>query len=382
MLTLLTNYGTIRGTGAKGADDGFRFNNSEGLAIGGGTIRNYGTITGAAAGIVVNNDNNTDLSRSGSAALDLINYAGGSIVGQNSYAIRSENKTGSALDNDTIVNYGSIVGNGGIPDPNGVTLLQTGNPDPGSVGTLNGVTYTGTGATRFIRGDGAAIQTGEGNDVITNYGTITGNSGRAISMEGGSDTLNLYGGSSITGRIDGGVGTDAINLFGPGSGTLANVINFETLNVQGGTWTVTDSQSYQAGATVFSGATLLVNGALGNTVTVNAGGTLGGSGSVGNTFVKGGTLSPGNSIGTLTVQGSLVFTASATYLVEVSGASADRTNVATTATLAGATVNASFAGTSFLTRYTILNATGGGQRNVRRIGQQQSAVHLQCQPEL
>ena len=359
VLTLLTNYGTIRGTGAKGADDGFRFNNSEGLAIGGGTIRNYGTITGAAAGIVVNNDNNTDLSRSGSAALDLINYAGGSIVGQNSYAIRSENKTGSALDNDTIVNYGSIVGNGGIPDPNGVTLLQTGNPDPGSVGTLNGVTYTGTGATRFIRGDGAAIQTGEGNDVITNYGTITGNSGRAISMEGGSDTLNLYGGSSITGRIDGGVGTDAINLFGPGSGTLANVINFETLNVQGGTWTVTDSQSYQAGATVFSGATLLVNGALGNTVTVNAGGTLGGSGSVGNTFVNGGTLSPGNSIGTLTVQGSLVFTASATYLVEVSGASADRTNVATTATLAGATVNASFAGTSFLTRYTILNATGG-----------------------
>jgi uncharacterized protein with beta-barrel porin domain len=359
VLTLLTNYGTVQGTGAKGADDGGRLNNSEGVAAGGGTIRNYGTITGATAGIVINNDSNTNNSRSGSAALDLINYAGGSIVGQNSYAIRSENKTGTAIDNDTIVNYGSIVGNGTIPDPNGVTLLQNGNPDPGSVGTLNGVTYTGTGATRFIRGDGAAIQTGEGNDVLSNYGTITGNTGRAISMEGGDDTLNLYAGSSIAGRIDGGVGTDAINLFGAGSGTLANVINFETLNVQGGSWTVADAQSYQGGATVFTGATLLVNGALVNAVTVNAGGTLGGSGSVGNTFVNGGTLSPGNSIGTLTVQGSLVFTAASTYLVQVSGANADRTNVATTATLGGATVNAAFAGTSFLSRYTIVNATGG-----------------------
>jgi uncharacterized protein with beta-barrel porin domain len=359
VLTLLTNYGLIQGTGAKGVDDGGRFNNSEGIAAGGGVIRNYGTITGAAAGIVINNDSNTDKSRSGSAALDLINYAGGSIVGQNSYAIRSENKTGTAIDNDTIVNYGTIVGNGVIPDPNGVTLLQNGNPDPGSVGTLNGVTYTGTGATRFIRGDGAAIQTGEGNDVLTNYGTITGNTGRAISMEGGDDTLNLYAGSSIAGRIDGGVGTDAINLFGAGSGTLANVINFETLNVQGGIWTVADAQIYQGGATVFGGATLLVNGVLGNAVTVNAGGTLGGNGTVGNTVVNGGTLSPGNSIGTLTVQGSLVFTAASTYLVQVSGASADRTDVTTTATLGGATVNASFAGTSFLTRYTILNATRG-----------------------
>ena len=355
----LTNYGTVQGIGATGADDGGRFNNSEGLAIGGGTIRNYGTISGAAAGIVVNNDSNPDNSRSGTAALDLVNYAGATIVGNNSYAIRSENKTGTAADNDRIVNYGTIIGNGTIPDPNGVTLLQNGTPDPGSVGTLNGVTYTGTGSIRFIRGDGAAIQTGEGNDVLSNYGTIIGNSGRAISMEGGDDTLNLYGGSSIVGRIDGGVGTDTINLFGPGYGTLSNVINFEVLNVQGGVWTVTDAQSYQNGATVGSGATLLVNGSLGNAVTVNAGGTLGGNGSVGNLLINGGTLSPGNSIGTLTVQGSLTFNAASTYLVEVSATASDRTNVTGAATLGGATVNASFTGNTFQKQYTILNAAGG-----------------------
>ncbi|WP_081725941.1 MULTISPECIES: autotransporter outer membrane beta-barrel domain-containing protein [unclassified Bradyrhizobium] len=355
----LTNYGTVQGTGAKGYDAGGRLNNSEGLAIGGGTIRNYGLISGAAAGIVVNNDSNPDNTRGGTAALDLVNYAGATIVGNNSYAIRSENKTGTAADNDRIVNYGTIIGNGTIPDPNGVTLLQNGTPDPGSVGTLNGVTYTGTGSTRFIRGDGAAIQTGEGNDVLSNYGTIIGNSGRAISMEGGDDTLNLYGGSSIVGRIDGGVGTDTINLFGPGSGTLSNVINFEVLNVQGGVWTITDAQSYQNGATVGSGATLLVNGSLGNAVTVNAGGTLGGNGSVGNLLINGGTLSPGNSIGTLTVQGSLTFTAASTYLVEVSAVASDRTNVTGAATLGGATVNASFTGNTFQKQYTILNAAGG-----------------------
>ena len=56
--------------------------------------------------------------------------------------------------------------------------------------------------------------------------------------------------------------------------------------------------------------------------------------------------------------------------MQVSGASADRTNVTSTATLGSATVNASFAGTSFLTQYTILNAAGGVSGTVRRPGQQ------------
>ena len=48
-----------------------------------------------------------------------------------------------------------------------------------------------------------------------------------------------------------------------------------------------------------------MNGSIANsTVTVNAGGMLGGTGVIGNTTINGGTLSPGNSIGTLTVQGT------------------------------------------------------------------------------
>jgi uncharacterized protein with beta-barrel porin domain len=209
----ITNYGIIEGTGAGGYDSGNRLNNSEGLSIGGGTVTNFGLISGASYGIVVNNDSNTDNSRSGVAATTIINNAGGTIIGQNGFAIRLENKstTTPAINNDTIINYGTIIGNGAIPDPNGIVLRKDGTPDPGSVGTLNGVVYIGTGSARFIRGDGSAIQMGEGNDVLTNYGTIIGNNGRAVNMEGGNDTVNIMKGSRIVGLVDGGVGTDTLN---------------------------------------------------------------------------------------------------------------------------------------------------------------------------
>ncbi|MGM4890511.1 autotransporter domain-containing protein [Tardiphaga sp. 862_B3_N4_1] len=200
----VTNYGIIEGTGAAGYKNGLA-NASEGLSIGGGTILNYGTISGADAGIVVNNDGN--LNRSGLAATTLTNY--GTIVGQKSYAIRMENKLGTAADNDTITNYGTIIGNGAIPNPNATVLTDTGTPDPAN-GTLNGVTYA-AGSARFIRGDGSAIQMGEGNDLLTNYGTIIGNNGRAVNMEGGNDTVNIMKGSRIVGLVDGGVGTDTLN---------------------------------------------------------------------------------------------------------------------------------------------------------------------------
>ena len=115
-----------------------------------------------------------------------------------------------------------------------------------------------------------------------------------------------------------------------------------------------------------------------------AGGTLGGNGTVGNTTINaGGTLAPGNSIGTLTVQGSLVFTAAASYMVEVSPASADRTNVTGTATLGGATVNANFA-RRHLCRQAIHHPQRDRRRrrHVRLAGQHQPAGGLQVEPEL
>jgi len=235
----ITNYGIIEGTGAGGYDSGGRLNNSEGLSIGGGTIVNYGTISGASYGIVVNNDSNADGTRSGVAATTITNYAGGTIVGLNGFAIRLENKTGTAADNDSIVNYGTIIGNGAIPDPNGVVLLQSGAVDINSVGTLDGVTYTGTGSARFIRGDGSAIQMGEGADVLTNYGSIVGNNGRAVNMEGGNDTVNIMPTSRIIGLVNGGAGTDTLNYYKIGltEAKRAALASGQTVNIGGTLYT-------------------------------------------------------------------------------------------------------------------------------------------------
>lgn len=88
-----------------------------------------------------------------------------------------------------------------------------------------------------------------------------------------------------------------------------------------------DSAGFAGRSTVKAG-TLLVgdhdgNGALGGSLDVLAGATLGGSGTVGSgagstvAVASGGVLAPGNSIGTLTVNGDLVFENGSRFEVEV-----------------------------------------------------------------
>ena len=106
-----------------------------------------------------------------------------------------------------------------------------------------------------------------------------------------------------------------------------------------------------------------MNGSIANSaVTVNNGGILAGTGTVGATTINsGGTFAPGNSPGTMTVAGNLAFQSGALYLVQVNPSNASSTNVITggSATLAG-TVGATFASGSYVSRtYAILSAGGG-----------------------
>lgn len=111
------------------------------------------------------------------------------------------------------------------------------------------------------------------------------------------------------------------------------------------------------------GGTMSVNGNFSNAgFVVNEGGTLGGAGTVGETFVDGGRLAPGNSIDTLTVNGDVAFTAASVFEVEVDPAgNADLLQVTGTATLGGAAVNVIAASGIYrpLTDYTILTAEDG-----------------------
>ena len=61
-------------------------------------------------------------------------------------------------------------------------------------------------------------------------------------------------------------------------------------------------------------------------VTVNAGATLGGTGTVPSTTISGGTPSPGNSVGTISISGNLTFVGAGNYLVEVAPGAADRSD--------------------------------------------------------
>ena len=246
----------------------------------------------------------------------------------------------------------------------GVTGSISTSSDGSSVG-LAATTTSGNitidiapGATITTGGIGILAGSNTGTVTINNLGTVSG--ANAANFMG---TMNV-GNGGTTGTIIGNVlDRGTLNFNRSDAVTYSGIIS-DTGRVQqigSGVLTLSGTNTY-TGATNVNAGTLSVNGSIASSslTTVNAGGTLGGNGTVGNTTINGGTLAPGNSIGTLTVQGNLVFTAAASYMVEVSPANADRTNVTGTATLGGATVKASFAAGTYVARqYTILNATGG-----------------------
>ena len=111
-----------------------------------------------------------------------------------------------------------------------------------------------------------------------------------------------------------------------------------------------------------AGGLALVNGTLsGGTTRVDAGGTLGGSGTLGDTWVAG-TIAPGNSIGTLTVDGDYTQAAGSFFEAELLPPDgSDLLYVTGTASLEGGTLRAiGLPGTYLLGQtYRIITADGG-----------------------
>jgi autotransporter-associated beta strand protein len=197
--------------------------------------------------------------------------------------------------------------------------------------------------------------------------TLNGNGTLDITGLNGT-TTGVTLGSIESHSVDSEIDLGQFNLTMGGDGrttTFAGRIFGETdssLTKEGtGTLTLTGSNHY-FGATTINGGALIVDGDISQSsgVTVNAGGTPGGSGFVSTTTIHdGGTLAPGGSAGsTLLVAGDLTFAAGATYLVHIAPSTASSANVLGSATLGGATVAANFAPGMTVTKqqYNILNA--------------------------
>ncbi|WP_226908211.1 S8 family peptidase, partial [Serratia marcescens] len=106
-----------------------------------------------------------------------------------------------------------------------------------------------------------------------------------------------------------------------------------------GTLVLTGNNTY-GGPTLVNQGRLAVNGSVTSAVSVQNGGIVGGSGTVGSlTARQGGTVAPGNSIGTLNVAGNVSFEPGSRYAVEVGpNGQSDRIQSSGSATIGGGEV--------------------------------------------
>ncbi|MGV7219679.1 autotransporter outer membrane beta-barrel domain-containing protein [Bradyrhizobium sp. UFLA05-112] len=217
--------------------------------------------------------------------------------------------------------------------------------DNSTGGTAQLIT-TGTG---FVDFSGSLGPNGDGRIPV---GSIAGSGFYYI---GAGNTL-VVGGNNLSTKVSGVIAdTNPCVCGGAGPGNLEKV--------GAGTLALSGLNTY-TGTTVVNGGILQVDGSIAasSLTTVNAGGALSGSGTVGNTTIAtGGIFLPGNGTpGTsMIVAGNLAFQSGALYLVSVNSTASSFTNVTGSATLGGSVGVSVAAGTTLAKQYTILTATGG-----------------------
>ncbi|MDT2021701.1 autotransporter domain-containing protein [Methylocella sp. CPCC 101449] len=400
----VTNDGTITGGNTVQLDQGGTFLNTSGASVTGtatgltfgykpfglppaggpGTLNNYGTITGGVEGVTLWLGGTVNNYFGGT--IETLNGTNAVSIGQgtsrtlfNAGTIRAPKTTGFSTGvliqggpaTFTNTSTGVIFG-----DYNGVYASAT-TPfisftNAGSITSRRGPAVEATAGGTFVNSgtisstntDGILIRNNV-NAEITNSGTISG-AVNAInfSAAGGAatpavHTLRLQTGSVLNGIVRGGTNTDNLILEGTGAESIAKFLNFDNLTMNGGDWTVNDAGTFSTGTNVQTG-TLRVAGSLTTpTLTVQAGGTLAGTGLVIGAVNNGGNVRV-DSGATLTINGTYAQQAGAFLVIGATPSAAGLLSVSGTATLnGGVQVLAGSGNYALSTQYTILTATGG-----------------------
>jgi autotransporter-associated beta strand protein len=309
--------------------------------------RSGGTDTSTAANATIdNNDGGTIFqAHSNAGAANITNHDGGGTVFLDNASAASATITNN--------NFGFVVFN-----------------DLSTAGSATIITNSGGGVAFFDRSTGGNAQFITNGSGVVDFSGSSGPLGHghitAGSIAGsgvyhiGSGNLLTVGGNNlsteVSGVIDDGCGC------GPG-GSLEKI--------GAGTLTLSGIKNAYTGDTLVNGGTLLVTGSIASSdeVLVDAGATLGGTGTVAATFLSNGAiLAPGlpNALGTLTVNDELRFCNCTFYDVKVTSAGNDLTTVVAgfvntgVANLEGTVRVTSLNSTyKFNSPYTILTAQGG-----------------------
>jgi len=258
----------------------------------------------------------TNHSIGGATLFDNLNFKSGTLqnVAQiNNGAGLTKTTTGTLIIGGTNTYTGTTAITAGTLQVDG-SLASGSTVAVGTSGTLSGsgtisgnATLTGSGvisSSGTIAGT-LGVTGGNWNGTGSVTGVVTSSSGTFT--VGSSGNLHANGGLNVTGGTLAGTGTitGSVNYTSSSSSSYGGVIAGSgktlTMNNSSGTLTLTGINTY-SGATTVTAGKLVVNGQIASSaITVNSGGSLGGSGTVGAlTVTSGGDVGPGNSPGILT----------------------------------------------------------------------------------
>ena len=275
----IRNWGTV--AGGNGSSNTAGGAGRVGVLMFGGSIANYGVIAGGTGG-------NGSINSGGGGGAGIGLSAGGSISNWGTIAGRDGGLDGlgnqraggegiALSGNGAISNWGRVAGGAGAPgiEKFGVGIINNLGTVTGGVNASNlsggpGIMlYSGGTVTNGTSDSGSALiagrigvkSQGTGGATVTNYGTIVGSDGVAVSFNGsGSNLLALGAGFHLAGTVQGSIAagaTDTLELLG-GAGHSV-IVDYNALGL-------TSFEQVLFGTGGYSGLLVANTGTLGITI--------------------------------------------------------------------------------------------------------------------